>query len=139
MNIVILKGNLTRDVELRDAGKSKVAEFGLATNRKIKRADGSKDQEVTYVDCEIWAGAAEVLAKYAKKGTPLLLEGSLKYEDWEGSDGKKRSKLSVRVNNFEFLGGNKVSRPDDEESSSGDGDAETPAAADATPGSKIPF
>lgn len=106
MNIVILKGNLTRDPEVRQitAGgrETQVANFTIAVNRPFKRADGTKDKETTYVDCEAWDSGAKVLGEYYKKGDPILVNGSLKLDTWE-TDGQKRSKLKCRVNNFERL------------------------------------
>ena len=40
------------------------------------------------------------------KGKQLFIEGRLKYDSWEDKHGGgKRSKLSVVVENFQFLGG----------------------------------
>lgn len=140
MNIVILEGNLTRDPELRTAGDSQVCDFGIATNRPIKRKDGSKDQETVFVDCEVWAGAAEVLAKYAKKGTAILIQGSLKLDTWE-VDGQKRSKLRVRVNDFKFLGGGRSNSAssDSDEASDEAGESASAENSGAEAGTKIPF
>jgi len=37
-------------------------------------------------------------------GRPLLVEGRLQFASWEGKDGRKRSKLRIIVENFQFLG-----------------------------------
>jgi single-strand DNA-binding protein len=107
MNVVVLKGNLTRDPESRtiSAGDKKtttVTNFTLAVNRHFKRNDGTKDKEVTFVDCEAWDTGGETIQRYVKRGDPLLVNGSLKLDTWE-TDGQKRSKLKVRVNGFELL------------------------------------
>ena len=48
---------------------------------------------------------AEVLGQYLKKGRPLFVEGRLKYDQWDDKNGGgKRSKISVVVENFQFLG-----------------------------------
>ena len=51
LNKVILAGNLTKDPEVRIVGKSTVANFGLAINRKFKSGD-EKREESTFVDVE---------------------------------------------------------------------------------------
>jgi single-strand DNA-binding protein len=56
------------------------------------------------VDCTVWSRQAETAAKYLTKGSPLLVEGRLTYRTWDGPDGKKRSKLEVTVERFQFLG-----------------------------------
>ncbi len=105
-NKVILAGNLTRDPQLSYLpSNTPVCEFGMAINRKWKSQDGEMREETCFVDCRIFGRRAEVFNQYMSKGNPSLVEGRLRYEQWEGKDGQKRSKLSVVVDNFEFLGG----------------------------------
>ncbi len=105
-NKVILLGNLTRDPQLSyTPSQTAVVEIGLAVNRKFKKQDGSQSEEVCFVDCQMYGKRAEVINKYCKKGNPLLIEGRLKFDSWQGQDGSKRSKLRVMVENFEFMGG----------------------------------
>lgn len=105
LNRVILMGNLTRDVELRPVGDGNVGNFGIAVNRKFRTQSGEDREEVTFVDCEIWGRRAEALARYLHKGSPVLIEGRLKLDQWQDKDGGNRSKLKVVVENFEFVGG----------------------------------
>ncbi|MCD4733578.1 single-stranded DNA-binding protein [bacterium] len=105
-NKVLLMSNLTRDPELRyTANGQALAKFGIATNRKFKSGDGMKE-EVTYVDCTAWARSAEVICEYMRKGSPIFIEGRLQFSSWEDKEsGKKRSKLDVTVERFQFIGG----------------------------------
>ena len=104
-NKVMLMGNLTRDPQLRyTPNKQAVCDFGLAINRKWKGADGQMHEEVCFVDCTAWAGRAEAISKYLTKGQPIFIEGRLHYHTWDGPDGKKRSKLDVVVDQFQFIG-----------------------------------
>ncbi len=104
-NRVILIGNLTRDPQLRyTPSQTAVCDFGLAVNRTWSGSDGQKREETTFVDCTAWARQAEVLSKYMKKGRPLFVEGRLTYSTWDDREGKRRSKLTVTVENFQFLG-----------------------------------
>ncbi len=106
-NLVVLQGNLTRDPEVREitanGRPTKVANFTIAVNRHFKRADGTKDKETTYVDCEAWDTGANTLGEYVHKGDPIIIEGSLKLDSWENKEGEKRSKLKVRVARFNRL------------------------------------
>jgi single-strand DNA-binding protein len=106
LNKVLLIGNLTREPELRVTPKgTSVAQFGLAVNRKFKKEDGSDSEEVTYVDIEAWGKQAELVAKYLTKGSPAMVEGRLKFEQWEDKQsGQKRNKLKVILENVQFLG-----------------------------------
>ena len=103
-NKVILLGNLTRDPQLSYLpSQTAVVEIGLAVNRKFKKQDGSQGEEVCFVDCQMFGKRAEVLNKYLSKGNPLLVEGRLKFDSWEGQDGTKRSKIRVMIESFEFI------------------------------------
>ena len=60
-------------------------------------------EDVTFADVEVWGSSAENCSKYLKKGSPVFIEGRLKFSTWE-KDGEKRSKLSVVAENVQFLG-----------------------------------
>lgn len=105
-NRVLLIGNLTRDPQLRyTPNQAAVCDFGIAVNRQWTGADGQKREETCFVDCTAWGRQAEILSKYMSKGRPLFVEGRLTFRQWEGKDGKRRSKIEVTVENFQFLGG----------------------------------
>jgi single-strand DNA-binding protein len=107
-NKVLLMGNLTRDPQLRYLPNSQTAvcEFGLASNRKYKTSSGEDREEVLFVDCTAWGRQGEVINQWCQKGKPIFVEGHLKLDTWEDkSGGGKRSKISVVVENFQFIGG----------------------------------
>lgn len=102
LNDVKLAGNLTRDPELRAVGDSCVANFGLAINNKYKTAAGESKEEVTFVDVECWGKQAENCQNYIGKGCNVLIEGALKFDQWE-KDGIKRSKLTINARRVSFI------------------------------------
>src|SRR5688572_28177418 len=107
-NKVLVMGNLTRDPVLKHLPSNLVVvEFGLACNRRYRTAAGEEKEEVAFVDCTAFGRQAETIGQYCAKGKPLFVEGRLKYDTWEAKDGggAKRSKLSVVVENFQFIGG----------------------------------
>jgi len=104
-NRVILLGNLTRDPELRYIPSgTPVSDIGLAVNDRRKNADGEWVEETTFVDVTLWARTAEVASEYLSKGSPVLIEGRLKLDSWETSDGQKRSKLRVVCERMQMRG-----------------------------------
>lgn len=104
-NRVILVGNLTRDVELKyTQGGTAVTEIGLAVNDRRKNQSGEWVEETTFVDITLWARTAEVASEYLSKGSSVLIEGRLKFDQWE-TDGQKRSKLRVVGERMQMLGG----------------------------------
>ena len=104
-NRVILIGNLTRDIELRylQSGMA-VADVGLAVSEKRKNANGEPIEDVVFVDVTAWGRTAEVMSEYLGKGSPVFIEGRLKYDTWEGQDGQKRSKLKVTCDRMQLIG-----------------------------------
>lgn len=106
-------GNLTRDPEYRTvAGKNGdvgVVHFSVAVNGRTK-------DEVVYFECEAWAQGAEVISKWFKKGTPIVVnDAEAKNDTWvDKTTGEKRSRLKFRVNRFGFAPSN------------GNGNKETP-------------
>lgn len=103
LNRTILIGRLTRDIESKytQTGTA-VASFSLAVNYTTGSKDNRKEQ-VSFIDCTAWAGTAEILTQYGKKGKRIAVEGRLQQNRWDDQDGKKRSKLEVVVENFYFL------------------------------------
>ena len=105
-NKVFLMGNLTRDPQVKHLpSQMVVVEFGLAVNRRYKTADGVDKEETAFVDCTAFGRQAETISQYCTKGKPIFVEGRLKFDTWDDkSGGGKRSKLTVVVENFQFLG-----------------------------------
>lgn len=103
MNIVMLRGNLARDPELRvvNSGdkQTSVVNFTVAVSREFTKANGSQDKVTSFIQCEAWDSGAEAIASSFKKGDLVMVEGSLRNDSWE-KDGVKHSTLKVRVNNF---------------------------------------
>ena len=104
-NRVILVGNLTRDVDLRyTPGGTAVTEIGMAVNDRRKSQTGEWVDETTFVDVTLWGRTAEISSEYLSKGSPVLIEGRLKLDQWE-QEGQKRYKLRVVGEKMQMLGG----------------------------------
>lgn len=106
MNLVILRGNLARDPEIRNVNTSgkqtSVANFTVAVSREFTKQNGESDKITTFVQCEAWDTGAEAIADSLKKGDLVMIEGSLRNDSWE-KDGVKHSTMKIRVNNFAKL------------------------------------
>ena len=102
-NKVILVGNLTRDIELRySQGGMGIANTALATSRKFT-SNGEKKEEVCFVDITFFARSAEIANQYLRKGSKILVEGRLNFDQWVDQNGQKRSKHSVVVETMQML------------------------------------
>ena len=103
-NKIILVGNLTRDIELRySQGGSAIAKTGIATNRKFKSQTGEQKEEVCFVDITFFGRSGEIANQYLRKGSKILVEGRLQFEQWTDQTGQKRSKHSVIVESMQML------------------------------------
>lgn len=102
-NKVILVGNLTRDIELRYSQSGMgIANTAIATSRKFT-SNGEKKEEVCFVDITFFARSAEVANQYLRKGSKILVEGRLNFDQWVDQSGQKRSKHSVVVETMQML------------------------------------
>jgi single-strand DNA-binding protein len=103
MNLVILRGNLARDPELRtvssNSRQTSVVNFTVAVSREFTKQSGEQDKITTFVQCEAWDTGADAIAESLKKGDAVMIEGSLRNDSWE-KDGVKHSTMKIRVNNF---------------------------------------
>ena len=95
---VTMVGNLARDPESRQAGEYNVTRLVVAVN------DNRQKDKVSYVDVEAWGKLGEICQKYLTKGRQVLTNGRLVQDTWE-KDGNKSSKLYVKADNVQFLGG----------------------------------
>ena len=102
-NKIILAGNLTRDIELiyTQSGTG-IAKTAIATSRKFT-SNGEKKEEVCFVDITFFGRSAEVANQYLRKGSKILVDGRLSFEQWTDNNGQKRSKHSVIVESMQML------------------------------------
>lgn len=105
-NKVILMGNLTRDCDRRQTPSgTSVCSFTLAVSRKFT-SNGQQQEETCFVDISAFGKTADICGQYLAKGSPALIEGRLKLDQWEDRQtGEKRQKLSVMAESVQLLGG----------------------------------
>lgn len=102
-NRVLIAGNVTSDVELKETAKSKVVNTSIAFNGFYADDQGERQQSVDYFDVTVWGKQAESFAKHVTKGSNVFVEGVLKQNRWEDQEtGAKRSKVYVHVLDWRF-------------------------------------
>lgn len=128
LNRIVLCGNLTADPELAYAHSgTAICKLRLAVNERVKTQSGEWVDRPCYVDVTVFGNQAEPCNQYLSKGSPVLLEGKLRYETWEAQDGGKRSKHSVVADRVQFIA------PRTGEESSGSGTGGPPPSRPAAP------
>ena len=103
-NKVVLVGNLTRDVVIKylQSGTA-VGEVGIAVNRKFKTQAGEQKDEIMFIDLTFFGRTAEIANQYLRKGSKVLVDGRLMFQQWTAQDGSKRSKHAITVENLTML------------------------------------
>jgi len=103
LNKVFLIGNLTKDPELKSLPSgTKVASFGMATNRKYKDKDGNWADAVDFHNIVVFGRQAETTAQWLKKGSNAMIEGRIQTRSWEGQDGKKNYRTEIVADRVQF-------------------------------------
>lgn len=102
MNIAVLQGRLTKDVEVRytDTGKV-VANFTLAVNRPFADKDGQR--EADFIPIVLWNKTAEVAGNNVHKGDRLAVIGRIQVRNYTDKNGAKRYVTEVVGDKIEFI------------------------------------
>lgn len=106
VNKAMLLGNLGHDPEVRYAPSGdKVASFSLATTNRWKDARTGEPKEVTeWHRVSAFGKLADVVEKYAHKGDPLFVIGSIEYRKYTGRDNAERTSTQIRANEIQLIG-----------------------------------
>ena len=96
------------NVKTEEFGEKYKTTIRLAENRYKKLEDGSFEKtETVFIDGVKWNVPQELLEKL-QPGTKVMVNGYLRYDEWETEDGSKRSKLYIQIERLKVLEVNKV-------------------------------
>ena len=103
INRVVVSGNLTRDPEVRITQSGMpVMSLGIAVNdRRKNNQTGEWEDYANFIDCTMFGNRAQNVSQYLSKGQRVMIEGKLRYSQWE-RDGQKRSKIEVVIDDIDF-------------------------------------
>lgn len=97
INIVVITGRITKDLELKQAGQTQVTNFSMAVDNPFKKDDTS------FFDVVAFGKTAELLNNYCGKGSKIGVEGTLKQDRFTDKEGNNRSVVRVNANRIEFM------------------------------------
>lgn len=103
LNVVILIGRLTRDIEPRTtrAGDT-VVNFSLAVQRsRVNKSTGQHDTD--FIDCTAFGKTADFITRYFAKGQLMNVQGELHMSKYTDKQGNPRTKMEVCVDKVEFV------------------------------------
>lgn len=104
LNKVQLIGNLTRDPELRYTPTgAAVCTIGLATNRYWTTEAGEKKEETEFHRVVAWNKLAELCSQLLVKGRKIYVEGRLRTNAWQTTDGQPRSTTEIVIEDMIIL------------------------------------
>lgn len=93
---ITFAGNLGDTPEIRFTPNGKaVATFNVAENHHRRQGNDFIEDGTTWWRVTAWEKQAETLAEYLKKGTRVLVTGTVKSRQWEDRDGQKRTSYDV--------------------------------------------
>ena len=125
LNKVILIGHMTADPELKQTASGiSVCSFSIGVNRRYSKADQGQ-QSVDFINIVSWRQQAEFVSRYFKKGSCIVVCGSLQTRNWTDNQGQKRYVTEVVADEVSF------GAPASQNANSGEkseGQAYTPAA-----------
>ncbi len=100
MNIVVLTGRLTADIEVKTTQSGvPFARFCIAVDKDYKTGE---ERQANFINVTAWRASAEFLAKYFKKGDGITVSGSIDTNQYTDKDGNKRTSFEVVMNKAEF-------------------------------------
>ncbi len=102
MNKVILMGRLTRDPEVRygqGANQTAIGRFSIAVDRRFKREG---QPEADFFNCTAFGKTGEFVEKYLKKGTKVVVVGSVQNDNYTDKNGNKVYSTQIMVDEVEF-------------------------------------
>ena len=108
-NKVILIGNLVADPEIRQTQNGiSVCRFTIAVNRRFARpagqdAQNGQQQTADFITVVAWRQSAEFVARYFKKGRPILVCGQLQSRSWTDQQNNRHYATEVVADEVSFV------------------------------------
>lgn len=102
MNSVNLIGNITRDLEVKEFGSTKVLSFSVAVQKRVKDKN-TGEYGANYINCKAFNKTAEIIAQHFSKGSKIGIEGEIDTGRYEDKDGKTVYTTDVVVRNITFV------------------------------------
>lgn len=101
----MLAGNIVKDAEVRHVGGNgtAVSTITIANNQRFKDKDDNWQENTAFVEVELWGALAQRSEEFARKGIPLVVEGTIKENRWRDKEDKFHSRLLVRAEKVHLL------------------------------------
>lgn len=103
INKITLMGRLTADPELKISQSNvPVLRLTVAVNRKATKNDQGERPTADFIDCVCFYQTAEFVSKYFRKGSVIIVFGSLQIDTWQDKNGNNQRSPRVMVDEVQF-------------------------------------
>ena len=101
LNKVILAGYMTSDPELKQTSNGiSTCRFSIGVTRRFKDQNGNSVSD--FINIVTWRQQAEFVSKYFKKGSAIIVCGSIQTGSWTDNNGQKRYSFDVVADEVSF-------------------------------------
>ena len=102
INNTTLVGRLTKDPELKYTGSGiAVISFSMAVERNYTNAQG--EREADFINCVAWRELAEIISKFAVKGSLIGITGKIQTRNYQNNEGRTIYITEVVTDEFQML------------------------------------
>lgn len=101
LNKAIIMGRITTDPELKHTTSNfAVTNFQIAVDRSYVKPGA--ERQTDFITIVAWRNTAEFICKYFKKGSMIVVDGSIQTRSYTDSQGAKRTAVEVLADNVYF-------------------------------------
>lgn len=102
VNKAILLGNLGQDPDVKYTQDGrKIVNLSIATSESWKdKQTGERREKVEWHRVAVFGPLADIADKYLRKGSKVMVEGSLHTRKWQAQDGSDRYSTEVHVQGY---------------------------------------
>lgn len=113
LNRVMIIGNLGADPEVRSLNNGdEVANFRVATTDRWKdKASGEMKEATEWHTVCAFRQDAKFIGEYARKGSQVYVEGSLRTRKWQDKEGVDKYTTEIVASRVQLLGGRREEEP----------------------------
>ena len=102
INNTTLVGRLTKDPELKYTGSGiAVISFSMAVERNYTNVQG--EREADFINCVAWRELAEIISKFAVKGSLIGITGKIQTRNYQNNEGRTIYITEVVTDEFQML------------------------------------
>jgi single-strand DNA-binding protein len=101
LNNCIFLGRLTADPEAKTTQSGATyTNFTIAVDRDYSKGE---EKQADFINCVAFSKSAEFVAKWFKKGSPIVVVGRLEMDRYTDKDGNKRTSYKINAREVSFV------------------------------------